>query len=80
MNPKFCKDCRWLWSPGANYDHKCLSPKIGRATGHDLVTGEQIDKPLIEYCAGQRDGSWEKVPSLGVCGSEGRFFEPKVTP
>jgi hypothetical protein len=72
--PVFCKDCKWYEQNGTSAA-LCKAPE-SFTDKLDLVSGEQVKKQEHPYCASHRLYPSGQV-SIVVCGSEGRWFEPK---
>lgn len=67
-----CTDCRWVVMPDDDYsDPTCSSPRQPMS----VVDGQ----PRWRDCHIQREeGEGEdNIRDEGLCGSEGRYFEPK---
>lgn len=68
---KPCIECKW------QIKNSCENPK-NISYYYDLVTGK---KELIFYfssCYSHRGEGWIACRLLGLCGREGRWFEPKL--
>lgn len=73
-SPNLCKDCRWcqFYAIDDGVGSRCLSPQNPNTT--NLVSGG-IEYAKI-YCSTHRSILSASV-SQPICGSEGRWFEPK---
>lgn len=77
--PKLCRDCKWVDANGR--------PEIGefavcaRVKGRpkvNLVTGIETRRYRgALYCATHRNEGWLSARLDGLCGTEGRWFEPR---
>lgn len=70
---KLCINCRWCHfeSHGAHDYYECGAPQNFTETTSP-VTGVRSKIPTLNFCDSQR------ASDLGnVCGSKGRWFEPK---
>jgi hypothetical protein len=71
MNVKRCIDCRF--SIGTGEYMKCGSDGTG-----EVLEGKPVPNQLGSmYCETNRIYGWLHARLLGVCGREGRFFQPK---
>ncbi len=79
IEPKFCKDCKHFVpkpSPGSIIPEYCINPDVLRGVEQSLgestylVTGE---KPTVtEFSAFM-------ARTIGVCGRDATYFEPRET-
>lgn len=70
MTDKICKDCKHYKLDGrltVGAQHRCNRPRV------NMVTGET--KPLDIICEAERP---EIGAAPGMCGIEGRFWEPRT--
>ena len=79
VDKKLCKDCKWF-VPYVSKDEacqksfaKCCSPRILKS--ENLVIGGK--QPTVEYCVAQRSLDFVSCRIWGICGLEGRFYEPR---
>ena len=72
---KLCKDCKWCKDPGRFA--KCAHPK-NKVDDSAPYTGFNDDYALkIEYCSIHRAAGIIHCRVTGLCGKEGRWWEPK---
>lgn len=68
MKPtKFCKDCKYFKEGNDSHGITPIRPSCMKTESHNLVTGELMRQP----CYVVRDNA-------RLCGTDGRWFEPKV--
>lgn len=73
-----CTDCRHCRAGSVPEFNTCYAPQ-GRTTGN-VLAGATGTPARWKYCSTNRDAWWLPSRLLGMCGREGRWFEPKVTP
>lgn len=89
---KLCRDCRWV-EPSTDFNNddnhawryaKCRAPSnllIDRKSVSALpyISPGLQTKPehRFDYCTTMRAAGWFAARLVGLCGREGRWFEPK---
>ena len=69
---KICVDCEWK---SGDY---CDCPK-NITSSIDNVSGASVKHYHISFCFAHRnEEGWLASRFLGLCGKEGRWFEPKI--